>query len=313
MNVMKKIAIILSCCLSAIASNSYSQRRPTKFDALKTKWYDLPYASVSERNKLDIYLPDKGGGPFPAIIWVHGGGWSHGDKRNVGGNILWSENDFAVIKINYRRSVEAPFPAAIHDVKAAIRWVKANGTKYSIDTARLLIGGSSAGGHLSSLAATSAGDKTLEDLSMGNAEYSCDVKGCFDQWGPTNFLMMDEFFEKSGMTEYKRENIASSPTSKFIGGLITEHPDRVRAADPTTYISSETPPFFIVQGIEDRIVPAGMSKKFAEDLKAAIGEKKVKLLLIPGLGHNGTDPSRLVPDLYQQAIEFFRAESFGEK
>jgi len=244
------------------------------------------------------------------MVWIHGGGWRSGDKR-TGNNPAWVENGFAFVTINYRLSGEALFPAQIYDVKAAIRWVKANAEKYSIDPEKLIVGGSSAGGHLASLAATTAGIEELEDLSMGNAGFSSKVLGCYNQNGPFNFIEMDKFFVLDGKENFRRQSQPKSETSELIGGLITEHPEKVRMADPTTYLSVKTPPFFIVHGTEDLVVSVKSSEKFAADLRKIIGNEKVEIVLLEGAGH-GSDRRFYDLEMNKRAVKFFEKYSFKQ-
>jgi len=317
-SIMKRLLLLPAAMLLLAVVSAQPNRQPQKspnpeqraanaaiaarWNQFSRKWLDIPYATASEAQKLDIYLPEKGNGPFPVMVWIHGGGWQTGDKRS--GNPAWLDNGFAFVTINYRLSGEATFPAQIYDVKAAIRWVKANAAKYSLDPDRVIVGGGSAGGHLSSLAATSGGAKELEDLSMGNAGFSSEVRGCYDLYGPINFLEMDKFHILNGKEQFQHQSQPGSATSNLIGGLITENPEKVRQADPTTYISATTPPFFIVQGSDDPTVPVKGSEKFADDLRKAIGSDKVELVVIKGAGHGG-DQRFNDPELNRRAVAFF--------
>ena len=121
---------------------------------------DIEYARVGNKSlKLDLYLPE-GQGPFPLIIWVHGGGWTSGDKSLSANSsqIRQTTRGYAVASVNYRLSQEAKFPAQIEDCKAAVRWLRANATQYNVDPSRVAAWGSSAGGHLVALMGTSAGE-----------------------------------------------------------------------------------------------------------------------------------------------------------
>ena len=143
---------------------------------------NVVYASKSSSNKLDIYIPSTGTGPFPTIVIIHGGGFSGGDKgpESRYANAMVSRG-FAVACINYRLSNEAIFPAQIYDVKAAIRFLKAHASTYSMDTSKFATWGESAGGGLASLAGTSGDDSIVEDMTMGNSNYTSNSKSryCF--------------------------------------------------------------------------------------------------------------------------------------
>ena len=114
--------------LTVLSLALLAQPRPAEVSAIKRKWQDIAYANLSPSQKLDIYLPDEGDGPFPVIVSVHGGAFMFGDK--VDGQLTpmleGLKRGYAVVSINYRLSGEALFPANITDVKAAIRGVKAN-------------------------------------------------------------------------------------------------------------------------------------------------------------------------------------------
>ena len=299
-----KMLLVFFVALSATGASAQTNSR---WDTFSRKWRDIAYATGSEAQKLDVYLPENGDGPFPVMVWIHGGGWRSGDKRV--GNPAWVDNGFAFVTINYRLSSEALFPAQIYDVKAAIRWVKANAATYNLDPEKVIVGGSSAGGHLASLATTSAGIKELEDLTMGNAEFSSEVLGCYNQYGPINFLEMDQFFIRDGKEDFHRQLKPESETSQLMGGLITEHPEKVRLADPSVYMSEKTPPFFIVHGTVDTLVSVRSSEKLAADLRKIIGSEKVVLELLEGAGHGG-DPRFNNAELNKRAVDFFKKYSF---
>ncbi|MFI5156185.1 MAG: alpha/beta hydrolase fold domain-containing protein, partial [Chitinophagales bacterium] len=141
-----------------------------KSDSIKNKWLDIAYASISPAEKLDIYIPNTGNGPFPIILAIHGGAFKMGDKASgeITPMLEGLTRGYALVSINYRMSGEAKAPKLIQDVKAAIRWIRANAKQYKLNPDKIAAWGSSAGGHLSSLAGTSGGINELEDLSLGN-------------------------------------------------------------------------------------------------------------------------------------------------
>jgi acetyl esterase/lipase len=273
-------------------------RKNAQADSVKRQWTNVAYASVSPAQVLDVYLPDEGPGPFPVILNVHGGAWRSGDKRDrqLTDVLEARRRGYAVVTMNYRLSQEAKFPAQIHDVKAAIRWVRANARTYHLNGAKLAVWGSSAGGHLVSLAGTSGGVKELEDLSLGNPTQSSRVQAVVDWFGPTNFLKMDEQLIQTGVNPKAAHNGPTSAESQLLGKTITEVPELVRIANPETYISRDDPPFFIQQGTVDGIVSREQSVEFAAQLEKVLGPKKVTLTLLEGAGHGGkqfSDPANL--------------------
>ncbi len=248
------------------------------------------YAVASAKQKLDVYLPPTGTGPFPLVVWVHGGGWWSEDKSLQPGAPQFGllARGYAVASINYRFSSEAIFPAQIFDVKAAIRFLRGHATEYGLDKDRVAVWGSSAGGHLAALAGTSGGVAALEDLAQGNPGESSRVQAVIDWFGPIDFLQLDAealadgcpLFDGSGYDS------PSSPVSALIGATVTERPDLVRAANPITYISTDDPPFFIQHGTQDCSVSQQQSQLLYNALAPVVGYSRVTLQFLAG-GHGG--------------------------
>ncbi len=263
----------------------------------QNRFLDIPYATLSKAQKLDIYLPENISGLLPVIVAIHGGAFMMGDKGDdqVKPMLEGLKRGFAVISINYRMSGEALFPANICDVKAAIRWIRSNANKYNLDTSRIAVWGDSAGGYLASLAGTSGGVVELEDLSLGNAAYSSRVQAVIDWFGPINFLKMDDQLRKTGNGKADHSD-SLSPESKVLGAKITGIPDLVKKANPETYISADDPPFLIQHGTKDPVVPTQQSEEFYSRLINVLGENRVALTLLKDEGHGGPqfeDPANI--------------------
>ena len=213
---------------------------------------DLEYVQGGhERNRLDLYLPDKAAHPLPVILWVHGGGWVGGDKTN-GPAFRFATKGYAVAAMNYRFSQHATFPAQIYDCKAAVRWLRANASKYGLDADHIGAWGSSAGGHLVALLGTTAGVKELEGPG-GNADQSSRVQAVVDWFGPTDFLTVG----------------AKDTRTKLLGGDPQTNKEKAMKASPITYVSKDAAPFLIMHGDQDKTVPISQSETFAEALKKA--------------------------------------------
>ena len=268
----------------------FAQPPAANTDHIKRKWLNISYATISPAQKLDIYLPDEGNGPFRVIISIHGGAFMFGDKADEQVNPMLKglKHGYAVVSINYRLSGEALFPQNINDVKAAIRWVKANAATYKMNPDKIVVWGGSAGGNLSALAGTSADVKELEDLSLGNANQSSRVQAVVDWFGPTNFLLMDEQLKETGNGKPDHSD-ANSPESKLLGQKITAIPSKVQLANPETYISKDDPPFLIEHGTKDQLVPTQQSVNFAARLTTVLGKKKVTIHLLEGARHGGPE------------------------
>ena len=251
---------------------------------------DIAYADVSPTQKLDIALPNEGQGPFPVIIGVHGGGFKFGDKGDGWSNSMLEgvRYGYAVVNINYRLSDEAIWPAPINDLKAAIRWVKANAAKYNLDPNKIALWGGSAGGHLVALAGTSGGVAELEDYKLAPEakDQSSSVQAVVDWYGPNDFLKMDTLMAQEGFTSHHSD--PGSFESAEMGTAITSIPDKVKQANPNTYIKPGNPDFprFLIQhGDKDDQVPYLGSKELYEAIKAAGYGDRVNFEMISGAGH----------------------------
>ena len=232
------------------------------------KWLDIPYAAMSKTQKLDIFLPEEGDGPFPVILHIHGGGFELGDKRDIHlSAYLWGlKRGYAVISVNYRLSREAIFPAGLQDIKAAIKWIKANGHQYHADGERIVVCGGSAGGNLSAMVCLTSEVKSLDDPYLGYPDIPCDVKAGVDMFGPTDFLKMDDQIAQNGLGKCDH-NEAGSPESHYLGGPIQELSERAKQANPITYIHKNMPPILIQHGAKDHLVPVQQSMIFVDALK----------------------------------------------
>lgn len=256
---------------------------------IKTKYLNLAYAGKSQAEKLDLYLPNEGSGPFPLIIEIHGGGFMLGDKSgDIAPMLEGLKRGYAVASISYRLSGEAIFPAAVNDVKAAIKFLRANAAKYRLKADRFATWGGSAGGNLSAMAATSGDQASLVDPSLGNAGVSDAVQAAVDWFGPLYFSTMDEQFKALGTSGVMGPtDSASSAESKYLGAVVGTAAAQalVERASPLSYLSAKTPPMYIQHGSADRNVPITQSRILAERLAAAIGADKVVFETIEGAGH----------------------------
>lgn len=251
--------------------------------------FDIMYANLGGFRplKLDVYrVPGTSG--RPAVVWVHGGGWAGGNPRMV--TPLFGDWDkvlarlaargYVAAGVSYRLSGEAKFPAAIQDVKAAIRFLRANADKYGIDPKRIAIWGESAGGHLASLAGTSCGVKELEGEGGNPTQSSC-VQAAVDWYGPSDFSQMDA---QNLPASQMKHGAANSPESGFLGCEVAKCPASVIAlANPITYIKADTPPFLIMQGDADTAVPPKQSQILYDALRAK--GVSAKLEFEPGENH----------------------------
>lgn len=259
---------------------------PADVSHIRRKWLDIAYASLSPAQKLDIYLPSEGDGPFPVLLHIHGGAFHKGDKGDIQmqPSLKGLERGYAVVSVNYRLSREAVFPCALKDVKAAIRWLRANGERYRLDTERIAAFGSSAGGNLAAMVCLTANVAEFDDPALGNIEFPCHVQAAVDWYGPTDFLDMDQQLEESGYGPANHGD-ADSPESLYLGAKISEVPAKVEIANPMTYIHKKMPPILIQHGRLDTTVPVQQSIMFAEKLEKYVSPDRFEFDILEGAGH----------------------------
>jgi acetyl esterase/lipase len=256
-NYMRTLRLI-SVTLTLLFASGVATAQDTPKPATKVV-KDLEYGP-HERNKLDIYMPEmKGDTKPPLVVWVHGGGWQAGSKELNGPARGLVDQGFAVAAINYRYTNTDPFPAQIHDCKAAVRWLKAHAHEYGYDPKHVGAFGSSAGGHLVALLGTTGGVNDLEG-DGGNRDQSSRVDAVVDWFGAHDFLNWD----KPGSLV---DGNTSAIIGKLLGGPIESQRDAAKRASPITYVSKDCPPMLIVHGDKDNLVPLYQSELFAEALK----------------------------------------------
>lgn len=257
---------------------------------------DLDYCVTDEGVKLnmDLYHPDTGTGPAPVVIYIHGGGWTGGDKSDGAGMLFTQplrENGYLVAAINYRLAPTYPFPAPIEDVKCAVRHLRANAEKYNLDPNRIGVLGGSSGGHLASLLG-------LADESAGwdvgqFEDQSSHVDAVVDLWGPADLTRFDY---NPSREVYKTVFGAENPQDPIL-----------EKYNPVTYISPDDPPFLILHGEDDETVPPIQSQIFFDQLKAA--GVPVELVMVKNAAHSLRPTSgRLKPglsELRQMVVGFF--------
>ena len=258
---------------------------------------DLQYVEGGhERNRLDLYLPEKLQGRLPVIVWIHGGAWRAGSKEDCPAVPLAAKG-YAVASVDYRLSQHAVFPAQIEDCKAAIRWLRANAARYHLDPVRIGAWGASAGGHLVALLGTTGNVKELE----GNGEN-------LDQSSRVQCVV--DWFGRADLTTASSQNNpdVTASVSQLLGGPVDENKDKAAKASPMTYVAKSAAPFLIMHGDKDQRVPLKQSELLAGALKKAGGE--VTLQVVEGAGHGG--PGFTSPE-NRKRIECFFAKHLGKR
>ena len=259
---------------------------------------NLTFATVGAQDlRLDLFLPDKQDGKLPIVVWIFGGAFRQNNRLQQEGGAAWlATKGYAVAAIEYRVSSEALFPAQIEDCKAAVRWLRANAAKYGLDSARVGAWGESSGGHLASMLGVTGGVKDLEGGS-GNLDQASRVVAVVDFFGPTDFLQMDKAALPGGM----KHDPPDSPELLVIGGPIQENREKVARANPITYVTKDCPPFLIVHGDRDPLVPCNQSELLFEALKKA--GVNASFYKIVSAGHGG--PQFHTPVTQAMVLAFF--------
>jgi acetyl esterase/lipase len=251
---------------------------------------DLEYVPHGhERQKLDLYLPEKPAGPLPVVVWIHAGGGTSGSKEQTRALYLTTQG-YAVASINYRLLQHAIFPAQIHDGKAAIRWLRAHAKQYRLDPDRIGVWGASSGGSLAALLGTTGGVKELEGKEGDNLDQSSRVQAVCDWFGASDVVALAA-----------TSAAFNSAIEKAIGGPIAQHKEKALQASPLTHVSKDCPPFLIMHGDKDKMVPVAQSQLLADALKKAGVEVTLKIL--PGARHGG--PEFQTDEMRQLIREFF--------
>lgn len=306
---LKRTVFLFLVLFGSTTSFVHAQKQyiPPAIESSKA-WLEIDYVGDNHiGHRLDIYLPKEVKEKYPVVICIYGSAW-FGNSRKIapfrsglGQTLL--DNGFAVVSINHRASSDAIFPAQIHDVKAAIRFVRANAESFSLDASSIGITGSSSGGHLAAFAGTSGHLKNyawnarsidLEGTLGQYTETSSHVDAVVDWFGPTDFLIMDHCGSRLHHDDPK------SPESSLVGGPIQLNKIACKLANPATYVHQQNPPFLIFHGDKDQLVPHCQSEHLQEKLQAA--GVKSELHIIVGGKHG---PGVMIPEYYQKMIAFF--------
>lgn len=279
------ISTLLAIPLSIVQAAPVPQEQPKLPAGVKLE-RDIPYiANGDEAQRLDLYFPEQAPEKaLPLIVHIHGGGWIGGSRYPCPFTRMVSKG-YVVASIGYRFSQKAKFPAQIQDCQAAIRWLRANSAKYSIDPDRVGVAGGSAGGHLSALVGTAGGKNAFSPIGEHQDQSDC-VQCVLDIFGPTNFAtVIRQAEEDKNVKNIFKFNTPSDPYSSLIGMDLDADATKTSSVSPVHYVSKQSPPTLILHGTHDALVPYAQSEEFYSALK----EQGVEVWFqrIPGAGHGG--------------------------
>jgi len=278
------LVIAVAILGTRVAESAEGRRRRMEFPDVNIV-RDVVYKRVNGRDlRLDIYSPKSITHPLPVLLWIFGNRWSRGSKNHPPPLNLMSQG-YIVVSIDYRLSGEAPFPAAIEDCKAAVRWIRANAADYHFDSDHIGAWGHSAGGHLAALLGTSGGVAELEGTG-DNSSFSSRVQAVCDMAGPSDIV---QFYETVSSSNDGMAGIAKASIEQFLGGSVERNRAKAIAASATTYVSKDDPPFLIIHGENDMSIPVSQGEVLASKLKAA--GVQVTLIVAEGRGHGVGGPA----------------------
>lgn len=250
----------------------------------------------NERQMLDLHLPDEPSSErIPLVIWIHGGGWRNGVKASGYARRLVGHSDYAVAGINYRLTQEAVWPAQLHDCKAAIRYLRANASKYGIDPDRIAVAGGSAGGHLASCLGTMVGGKDNEGEIGPHPGVSTGISCVM------NFFGGSYLCDEKGRTALALDKPGSA-IFQLMGGKPSTMPKRALSASPLYHVDENTAPFLFVHGTRDPVVIIRHSEVLIAEIEETQGID-VPFVRIEGAEHGkGFGPT--VYEIVKQYLDY---------
>jgi len=234
---------------------------------------NIEYSNPDNQHlQLNMARPGAGEGPFPAVVFIHGGGFRAGSRQGYDAQIKrMAQQGYVAVTVSYRLAPKYPFPAAVHDVKAAVRWLRANAAKYRIDPDRIGATGGSAGGHLAQFLGVTADIPEFEGPG-GNSGVSSRVQAVVNYYGPSDFTQ-----------SYGKSVDAAEVLPLFLGGNLEQQRKRHLQASPLYWVTPRATPTLYIHGTKDNYVAHEQAVWFVDRMKAAGAE--AELLTLEGAGH----------------------------
>jgi acetyl esterase/lipase len=269
---------------------------------------ELTFARVNDAPLLlDLYLPERraragcssppASTPVGLIIWVHGGAWRGGSRASVDLAGMTARG-WAVASVDYRLSPVARFPAQAHDIKAAIRFLRAHAADYGYPSSRFVIAGSSAGGHLAALVGVSNAERQLEGNVGSDLSVSSDVQAVVSLYGASNLTSILTQSSPHGLS------VRVPALELLLGGQPDSVPELTRLASPVFHVDTTDPPLLLLHGDQDNQMPIQQSY----ELEAAYQKLGLaaRLVVVRGAGHGG--PAFTHPDMLELIDGFLRQQ-----
>ncbi|MFK8113940.1 MAG: alpha/beta hydrolase fold domain-containing protein [Rubripirellula sp.] len=250
---------------------------PAIADSAEPTERDLEYARVADRKlQLDFYRAGTEG--MPLVVWIHGGAWRAGSKSSVPVT-AWIQHGFSIASIDYRLSPEAPFPAQVQDINAAIRFLRANADRFGVDPDRFVIAGASAGGHLAALVGVASGVSELEGELGDHDRVSSRVQAIVSFYGASNLQSILSQSTDHGLS------VRVPALQLLLGGQPQDVPKIAKLASPVAHVDAEDPPLWLIHGDEDPQMPFEQSAELSKAYQ--ILHLPVQLDVVKGGKHGG--------------------------
>jgi acetyl esterase/lipase len=287
---MPVTALIASAAMIHLQSVSAAEKIPDGVVFAKNIEYSNP---DDQHLQLNMAKPTKGKGPFPAVVCIHGGGFRAGSREGFNRLCLnLAQHGYVAVTVSYRLAPKYQFPAAVHDVKAAVRWMRANADKYNIDPNRIGTTGGSAGGHLAQFLGVTSDVDSFEGAG-GNADYSSGVSCVVNFYGPSDFTK-----------SYDASVDAAEVLPLFLGGNLQQQRRRHIQASPLYWVTPDAAATLCIHGTEDSYVAHEQAVWLIDRLKAS--HVDATLMTIEGADHGFREATKKVKEEIEDArIAFF--------
>ena len=255
---------------------------------------DVIYATVDGKPLgLDLYIPAKSG-RIPLLVYVHGGAWRAGTKAQA--PMQFVQNGFAMASLDFRQSTDAPFPAMVHDIKGAIRFLRAKAGEYGYATNRIAIAGASSGGHLAALVGVTGGHRELEGTVGGNLDQSSDVQAILDYFGASNLTTILAQSTPFGL------RVREPALELLLGAPPDQATAQAELASPVKHVDRNDPPLLLLHGDQDPQMPINQAHELHGAYEAA--GLDVAFDVVHGAAHGGD--LFYAPEHLEQALAFLR-------
>lgn len=271
-------------------------------DAIPHKHLDLAYGTDSDLQKLDLYLPEEPKEDVPLVMFIHGGGFIAGDKRDMQVCVYWGllNSGYAVASINYRLAPAVKFPEPVRDCKQALRYLKANAAQYGIDPTRIGVAGNSAGGYYTLMTALTP-NIPLFDGDLSASRYDTTVRCAIATYPVTDFRTVSRQGVEIGYPDTSSKN--DTPEAQFLGASISQVDDTLfTQSSVIDYVTPQMPPLLLRAGLADQLVPYLQSEELAETLERTVDPSHFDFKLIEGAQHH--DPAFKRPAWLAEATHF---------